>query len=94
MDRDIANLKHFVSRSQQPKILTSKSKVLNQSSQRVTPTPAKPMFINDDQHKEEFDALRFLHVGTSPKTTSTAKVNNRHNMQRMMKSTDMPHYMW
>lgn len=84
-DRDDANLKHFRSRSQQPKVL-AEGPAAQQAAQPVDITLNLVFDSGFGGHSHEMDDLRFRHMGTSPAWSMYGSSCARRNGQNCMRS--------
>ncbi len=87
MDRDDANIKHFKSRSQQPKLLTGGGHI--DADQAASPT-VHIMFACDSEFghmSDEIESLRFRYMGVPPDITTYNKCCARRANQAFMASS-------
>ena len=79
--RDSANIRHFISRSQQPKVLSSQPK------NKITPTPANIYLVFDQGFANQVDDTSFRYIGTSPQINQYESMTTRRRGQELMRDS-------
>jgi hypothetical protein len=80
-ERDIDNLRHFASRSQQPKVLVSSKRM---SIGNTPPAPVQISIIYDNGWggvTDQIDGTRFKYTGTSPGVSKYENMTARRRTQ-------------
>lgn len=86
-DRDDANMKHFASRAQRPKVLAGGPAAAVAANEGVSPVNVFIVFDQGFGHAtDQIDDTRFRYVGTSPQVSQYEGMCGRRNCHESMKA--------